>query len=349
MRFISLIFVFICCCASCRKEPFKENFIKMSEYDIPIVNATETEHKIPEEERIGLFDVRIAGNHIIISKEYNDFLIHFIDTKTLNAIKILHVGRGPGEAINSYYIGMSQDRSQIWAKDLGFNKINVFNIDDVVNGNKQPAMTITQDEYRGNEMDIVIANDSIYTSPIMGDATDRFNVYDMTYKYCRSFGEFPDLKGTSGLPEKTYTSVFSGHFVFMPDFDRFAFAHSHTSLISIYSSNGEIISNSWGPESVFPDFEITEENQVGNLRLNPVSWNPPYTMTYLTLRYYDKKLYALYNGTRSKGSKIIVLDNTGIPLNMINIDKTLVRFDIDPEKRCIWGIDSDNSLCSFIY
>ncbi len=347
---ILLILIFLCGCTSCNKEPFKEDYINISNYDIPIINATEIDHKIPDEERFGFFDIRIANDIVIVSKEYNDYLIHFINTESFNTIaKILHVGRGPGEAINSYYIGMSEDRTYIWAKDLGFNKINIFNIADVVNGSKQPAKTIAQDKYRGNEMDIVIANDSIYTSPIIGDAKSRFNVYNRTYKFFRSFGEFPKLNGTSGLPKKAYPSIFSGHLVYMSDSDRFAFAHSHTSLISIYSSNGKIISNSWGPESIFPKFSIEEGKQVGNLRLNIVSWKPPFITTYHALRYYDNKLYALYNGTKRTGSNIIVLNSDGIPLYIIRIDKFLIRFDIDPGKRCIWGIDSENSICSFIY
>ena len=83
---ILLILIFLCGCTSCNKEPFKEDYINISNYDIPIINATEIDHKIPDEERFGFFDIRIANDIVIVSKEYNDYLIHFINTESFNTI-----------------------------------------------------------------------------------------------------------------------------------------------------------------------------------------------------------------------------------------------------------------------
>ena len=240
-------------CCACSREPLDGEFIDMSGYDVPCIEAEEVKHRVTEEECYGIFDVRTAEGKVIITKEFSDNLIHVIDPESgAVAATVLHLGRGPGEAVNSYYIGMSEDRSRFWAKDLALNQINIFDTRSVLQGSRQPLRTVRLNRYSGTEMDIMPVGDSIYTCSQLGGTVMRFNVYDSTGTYIRSFGTFPRLRGTAGLKDYARPSVFGGHAVYMEDCSRFAMANDCISLISIYSPEGTIISNAWGPEEVLP-------------------------------------------------------------------------------------------------
>lgn len=128
-------------CCACSREPLDGEFIDMSGYDVPCIEAVEVKHRVTEEECYGIFDVRTAEGKVIITKEFSDNLIHVIDPESgAVAATVLHLGRGPGEAVNSYYIGMSEDRSRFWAKDLALNQINIFDTRSVLQGSRQPLI-----------------------------------------------------------------------------------------------------------------------------------------------------------------------------------------------------------------
>lgn len=296
MRNTGLYLLLLTLCCACSREPLDGEFIDMSGYDVPCIEAVEVKHLVTEEECYGIFDVRTAEGKVIITKEFSDNLIHVIDPESgAVTATVLHLGRGPGEAVNSYYIGMSEDRSRFWAKDLALNQINIFDT--------------------------------------------------------RSFGTFPRLRGTAGLKDYARLSVFGGHAVYMEDNSRFAVANDCISLISIYSPGGTIISNAWGPEEIMPMYEVKEGGSTGaggvSISGGSVGWDEEQIPAYYCLRSYGGKLYALFGGTAGKegsGSTVVVTDSNGIPQMYIRLDRTLIRFDIDPERGTIWGVDSDNTL-----
>lgn len=352
MRNTGLYLLLLTLCCACSREPLDGEFIDMSGYDVPCIEAVEVKHRVTEEECYGIFDVRTAEGKVIITKEFSDNLIHVIDPESgAVAATVLHLGRGPGEAVNSYYIGMSEDRSRFWAKDLALNQINIFDTRSVLQGSRQPLRTVRLNRYSGTEMDIMPVGDSIYTCSQLGGTVMRFNVYDSTGTYIRSFGTFPRLRGTAGLKDYARPSVFGGHAVYMEDCSRFAVANDCISLISIYSPEGTIISNAWGPEEVLPMYEVKEGGSTGtggvSISGGSVGWDEEQIPAYYCLRSYGGKLYALFGGTAGKegsGSTVVVTDSNGIPQMYIRLDRTLIRFDIDPERGTIWGVDSDNTL-----
>ena len=312
MRNTGLYLLLLTLCCACSREPLDGEFIDMSGYDVPCIEAMEVKHRVTEEECYGIFDVRTVEGKVIITKEFSDNLIHVIDPESgAVAATVLHLGRGPGEAVNSYYIGMSEDRSRFWAKDLALNQINIFDTRSVLQGSRQPLRTVRLNRYSGTEMDIMPVGDSIYTC----------------------------------------SSVFGGHAVYMEDCSRFAVANDCISLISIYSPEGTIISNAWGPEEVLPMYEVKESGSTdtGGVSISggSVGWDEEQIPAYYCLRSYGGKLYALFGGTAGKegsGSTVVVTDSNGIPQMYIRLDRTLIRFDIDPARGTIWGVDSDNTL-----
>ena len=114
------------------------------------------------------------------------------------------------------------------------------------------------------------------------------------------------------------------------------------------------------------EFSVNENNatQYGDFVMydSMVGWEEDVRSLYSTLRSHEGRLYALFTGERmsaapedaaveepAAGSRIIVLDSDGVPLEEIRTDRVLMRFDIDPETRDIWGFDGDYNLYHYKY
>ena len=114
------------------------------------------------------------------------------------------------------------------------------------------------------------------------------------------------------------------------------------------------------------EFSVNENNatQYGDVVMygSMVVWEEEVRSLYSTLRSHEGRLYALFTGDRmsavpedaaveepAAGSRIIVLDSNGVPLEEIRTGRVLMRFDIDPETRDVWGFDGDYNLYHYKY
>ena len=136
-------------------------------------------------------------------------------------------------------------------------------------------------------------------------------------------------------------------------------------MVSIYSMDGTLLSNTWGPDEYMQEFSVNENNatQYGDVVMygSMLRWEEDVRSLYSTLRSHEGRLYALFTGERmsasedaaveepAAGSRIMVLDSDGVPLEEIRTDRVLMRFDIDPETQDIWGFDGDYNLYHYKY
>ena len=118
---------------------------------------------------------------------------------------------------------------------------------------------------------------------------------------------------------------------YIPEAGRLAVAHHYEPLVSIYSMDGTLLSNTWGPDGFMQEFSVNENNatQYGDFVMygSMVGWEEDVRSLYSTLRSHEGRLYALFTGERmsaapedaaveepAAGSRIIVLDSDGVPL-----------------------------------
>ncbi len=353
-----------------QKGPLSGDYIDMTDCDVPTVQAVEVPHGLDETLAYGATDIRLADSILLIARQYSDLFIHLTDLRSGETVaKVQHVGRGPGEAVNTFYIGVSEDGEYFWAHDMQLGRINVYRMSDVLSGNGLPSRSVTfEDRFsQGHVKDVVMAEGRIYTAPEgITDDVSRFVVYDSTFNNPQGMGEWPALEGTAGLPGPAYSSVFEGSLVYIPEADRLAVAHYYEPLVSIYSMDGTLLSNTWGPDEYMQEFSVNENNatQYGDVVMygSMVGWGEDVRSLYSTLRSHEGRLYALFTGERmsavpedaaveepAAGSRIMVLDSDGVPLEEIRTDRVLMRFDIDPETRDIWGFDGDYNLYHYKY
>ena len=353
-----------------QKGPLSGDYIDMTDCDVPTVLAVEVPHGLDETLAYGATDIRLADSILLIARQYSDYFIHLINLRSGETVaKVQHVGRGPGEAVNTFCAGVSEDGEYFWAHDMQLGRINVYRMSDVLSGNGLPSRSVTfEDRFsQGHVKDVVMAEGRIYTAPEgITDDVSRFVVYDSTFNNPQGMGEWPALEGTAGLPGPAYSSVFEGSLVYIPEADRLAVAHYYEPLVSIYSMDGTLLSNTWGPDGFMQEFSVNENNatQYGDVVMygSMVGWGEDVRSLYSTLRSHEGRLYALFTGERmsavpedaaveepAAGSRIMVLDSNGVPLEEIRTDRVLMRFDIDPETRDIWGFDGDYNLYHYKY
>ena len=373
-----------------QKGPLSGDYIDMADYNIPVVQAAEIPHGLDETLAYGATDIRLADSILLIARQYSDHFIHLTDLRSGETVaKVQHIGRGPGEAVNTFYIGVSEDGEYFWAHDMQLSRINIYRLKDVLSGRGLPVRSLTCKDQSAprHEMDFVFAGDSIYTCPLgLTEEVSRFSVYDSTYNNRRSAGEWPPLEGTYNLPGTAYSSVFNGSLAYLPEADRLAVAHEYLPLVTIYGMDGSIVSNVWGPEDFMPGFRIVDNSsQMGDFAFygSPVAWDEDARFMYSALRSHGGRLYALFSwermspddseqedsgrehevrGNNGEGtgdeysmaqevedSRIVVLDSDGQPLQIIHVDGQLYMFDIDPETKDIWGFDGDYVLHHYKY
>ena len=373
-----------------QKGPLSGDYIDMADYNIPVVQAAEIPHGLDETLAYGATDIRLADSILLIARQYSDHFIHLTDLRSGETVaKVQHIGRGPGEAVNTFYIGVSEDGEYFWAHDMQLSRINIYRLKDVLSGRGLPVRSLTCKDQSAprHEMDFVFAGDSIYTCPLgLTEEVSRFSVYDSTYNNRRSAGEWPPLEGTYNLPGTAYSSVFNGSLAYLPEADRLAVAHEYLPLVTIYGMDGSIVSNVWGPEDFMPGFRIVDNSsQMGDFAFygSPVAWDEDARFMYSALRSHGGRLYALFSwermspddseqedsgrehevrGNNGEGtgdeysmaqevedSRIVVLDSDGQPLQIIHVDGQLRMFDIAPETKDIWGFDGDYVLHHYKY
>ena len=327
----------------------------MTDCDVPTVLAVEVPHGLDETLAYGATDIRLTDSILLIARQYSDHFIHLTDLRSGETVaKVQHIGRGPGEAVNTFYIGVSEDGEYFWAHDMQLSRINIYRLKDVLSGRGLPVRSLTCKDQSAprHEMDFVFAGDSIYTCPLgLTEEVSRFSVYDSTYNNRRNAGEWPPLEGTT-----------------------------------IYGMDGSIVSNVWGPEDFMPGFRIVDNSsQMGDFAFygSPVAWDEDARFMYSALRSHGGRLYALFSwermspddseqedsgrehevrGNNGEGtgdeysmaqevedSRIVVLDSDGQPLQIIHVDGQLYMFDIDPETKDIWGFDGDYVLHHYKY
>lgn len=373
-----------------QKGPLSGDYIDMTDCDVPTVLAVEVPHGLDETLAYGATDIRLTDSILLIARQYSDYFIHLINLRSGETVaKVQHVGRGPGEAVNTFYIGVSEDGEYFWAHDMQLSRINIYRLKDVLSGRGLPVRSLTCKDPSAprHEIDFVFAGDSIYTCPLgLTEEVSRFSVYDSTYNNRHSAGEWPPLEGTYNLPGTAYSSVFNGSLAYLPEADRLAVAHDYLPLVTIYGMDGSIVSNVWGPEDFMPGFRIVDNSsQMGDFAFygSPVAWDEDARFMYSALRSHGGRLYALFSwermspddseqedsgrehevrGNNGEGTgneysmaqevedcSIVVLDSDGQPLQIIHVDGQLYMFDIDPETKDIWGFDGDYVLHHYKY
>lgn len=352
MRITSII-PFLCLLCGCQSssQPFKEEFTDLTLYDIPTVYAEKAYCPIDSLRTMGLTDVRILSDSLVtVSRQFGDHLVSVFNGRTGEVTAdLLHMGRGPGEAINAYYIDLSEDGRQFWTKDMGLNVINVFNADSVLNGSVMPSERIALNDIIGPEMSYLLTDSAIYSCPMMSDGGGRFSRYSRDGSLDCLFGDFPDLSSTKNVDGHALPEIFSTNFC--PDYTnhRLITADGFISLITIYSFDGSVISNIWGPETVFPSFSIRNEESEA-VSFGTVGWDNP-TETYFCVRSYGGFIFALYRGMfeKWKNGAVIVLNPDSEPIMAVALPEKINRFDIDPDKGIIYGINGNFDLCKFQY
>ncbi len=352
VRNISIIpFLCLLCCCRPSSQPFKEDFTDLTLNDIPTVYAERADCHIDSLKTIGLTDVRILCDSLVaVSRQFGDHLVSVFNGRTGKVTAdLLHSGRGPGEAINAYYIEISEDGRRFWTKYMGLNAINIFDADSILNGNVMPSESIAFTDFIGPEMNYVMTDSAIYSCPMMSDGSGRFSIYGCDGSFDRLFGNFPGLSTTMRVERNTLPEIFYTNFCLDYTYRRLITADGFISLITIYDFEGRIIRNIWGPEAIFPSFSIKKEKP-GNMSFGIVSWNHPIE-TYFCVRAYNGFIFALYRGRFEKweNGAIIMLSPDGDPIVAIALPEKINRFDINPSKGIIYGINSNFDLCKFQY
>lgn len=167
-----------------------------------------------------------------LSRQFGTYLVSVHNGQTGEVITdLLHVGRGPGEAINAYYLEVSEDSRRFWSNDMWLNAINVFNVASILNGDIMPSERIVLDNVTGAEMSYVLTDSCIYSCPMTSDGSGRFSQYGLDGSLERLFGDFPSLRTARNVARHALPEIFYTNFCADYANNRFITADGFMSLI----------------------------------------------------------------------------------------------------------------------
>lgn len=322
-----------------------------------------------------LVNENITGNPIELSKELfvarkfwsTDSLLFIKDSKTddklihvfnLNNFKfitsIITKGRGPGEltSVGNAYI----DKNLLYVNDPQIQKLLIINIDSLLD-NRYVYSYISTISSSGSKITKFTKFNHKFIGELLPAHQNRFLIFDNDSSDLGSFGIFPPLKNHGNIDSLRFLvqvkgNLFQGDLQIIPEKNLFLVSHPYFDVIELFNINLKTKTlNIIGPEQNYPPKYQLLSNGTGV----PCK---ECEFAYNSIRYFDKKIYALYSGEKfhkdgaDQSKSLFIFNENGIPLKRIYFDIPLTDFILRQEgdKLKMYGLspDSENYLYEFI-
>jgi hypothetical protein len=335
----------------------KRNYKESSNFsikDIPIREVLEGEVL----ETLEIFRpkrIYIQDSLLFTIEMSNDFFVtcyHFLP-EIQSIGNFIELGSGPDEALGVSSIQFVD--SLVWVFDRKRSRFFQYSPSQFLQAtNISPKKTITLEDE--TSFDALIVDDIIYTTSYVHRDL-RFTVFDMEGKFQGGRGKFPNAGESQSLMERT--DSYLPNMALSPNKELFFVAYTQTDLIEIYDKEGNLKIRKQGPDHFFP---VREEsgNEIGGISTKTVTFKEGKSRdAYFNPIAFNDEIWTMYSGKvfdtsdkdNQRKNKIIVFDWNGTPLIIYTLDKGILAFAVDRERKTIYAItdDPDFYLVKFKY
>lgn len=298
------------------------------------------------------YDVTVIDSLLMIVPYPNSSsqLVKIYDTEKQRITgSFLSQGRGPGELISLHRVEYAPRGNFFLCYDLAIQQALIYKKNDLAQfAIERPILMPTQFVH----MEMVGLARYLYMTPNHRFITThtmapvkRFSEFDTTGRFVRSFGEYPTYPGLNVTEDRLLGELFDGKWTIDDSTGRLGFACLTTDLISIHDSIGNVVKRLHGPAQRLPEFKVGVSGRNGDHET--VSGIVDKTVFYYRdIKNRDGRIWALYQPqlfnpkAEPMEASIYVFDWDGNPVTRYELDTPIYKFDVDPERRIIYGINA---------
>jgi hypothetical protein len=280
--------------------------------------------------------IHVFGNLLFLQNFRTDYHYQIFNLDTNSQInECVRFGRGPGETITPRIAKITD--GDLWIYDSENILLGNYSLHDFISvSNPKPAKQIRLDHthYR-----VKVLSDNKILASLSGKLKNTFDLYTSDGKLLESRGEYPDTKLSVSENLLSY---------------RFDCAVSHDDRVFVTYTSGDIIEihdikagtakRRQGPNSHKPVFKVITQGDVSMAKaVREETYlcyqNTPVIAGNEVFTLYCGDLYeTFYKVNGEKTTKILVFDLEGNPLRTYNLSIPIFAFDVNPEKKIIYGI-----------
>jgi hypothetical protein len=276
--------------------------------------------------------VRVFGNLLFLQNIKTDYHYEIYNLETNTKInECIKFGNGAEEMIRPRIIKITDD--DLWIYDMASMSLYKYKLKDFISTSKPSVIKrirLGSTHYRAG----ILSDNRIIASPATVPEK-MFDLYDAEGKLLKSKDDYPNTK----LSVSENILFYKFEFVTNLD-DKVFVTYMSGDIIEIHDEKIDKIKRRWGPNKHKPVWKLITEG--GASAVVGVA-EETYQCYHGTPVRAENEVFVMYYGDfydtfESRVTKILVFDFEGNPLRKYNLSIPIRFFDVDTEKRIIYGI-----------
>jgi hypothetical protein len=262
---------------------------------------------------------------------------------------IISTGSGPDELISVTRMDFNADHS-FWAHDIVTGQLKRFRL------RVQRDTIFTDTEFsialKFPSMNMFyLKNGIIGSTPPEIMPLKRFYVYDSLGNRIKEEGNYPDYDRE--IPPTAMVEVYNGWVGVHPSKSKFVLAYEFADLIEFYDSEFKLLKRVQGPDDFLPEFKLKQRglhpSMVRKFDLTKFAYQGVVAGEAMIFLLYDNGETVSKDDDPEEAAHfrtVIGINWDGKPLNLFELDHSVISIAVDWKKRIIYGL---NRIESEIY
>jgi hypothetical protein len=283
-----------------------------------------------------LGNIHVFGNLLFLQNIRTNYHYEIYNLETNTKInECIRFGQGPGEMIRPKIVNIMDD--SLWIYDMENMSLYNYGLKDFISASNPKIAKKVKLAHTHYGATVLSDNKIIASFSTVSEKT--FDLYDSEGKLLESRGNYPNTKLSATQNILSYRFDFAAG----PD-DKIFVTYPFGDIIEIHDEKTGTMKRRWGPGNHKPVFKLITQGDAS--RVVPVSGetyqcyqNTPVSAGNEVFTLYYGDLYEKHKEVaKEKVTKILVFDFDGNPLRIYNLSIPIFAFDVDYEKRIIYGI-----------
>ncbi len=278
---------------------------------------------------------------LIVSESEGDYLCSAYSLDSLKYIKsFIKKGEGPEDQLVAFILKYNEESNCLEVTDSPKRSIYSYSVDSIGNLNASVhPISIVKISANRIERAIKLKTGNIVDVASNKSETDicRLTFFDSSGNFQKSIGKMPLLAG--GFRPYEQDELFMSTLTELPDDSSILITCFSADIIEKYDYRGNLLKRLHGPDGFNP-----ESKRVKKGRLEYLAYSENARAAYSVARANQKHILISYNGglqNEAKAPNIIFLFESDLSSKQVyRIDIPIGNFDIDWERRTIYGISS---------
>ena len=348
IKAIQLFWFFSIIVSACNEKP-------MHKVDFSLDSFTRTDSilngEVYKNEKLFLGNPRWLKFHpdsfLIVSDLNNTSrFIKIIDLKTNEVQEMIPSGKGPGEMITAWGIGIIN--MKIWVFDGQLRKICILKMNESRKFSIESEFSLKEKTTMG----ISVVNDSLIACLSgLEDKVNRLAFCDFKGNIIRKTGTFPKLNSASEL--ESDNNIFQSAISSFPNSSKVVLACNAIDIFEIYDTHTGIVSRFHGPLGI--DLTARKINVGIGYKMDL----EPNCSTFTNISCSDTSIWISYSGNcftkrdlRTYSNvfpkNILCFSENGIPKQVLNFRNNILYFDVDWKNKNIYCLEWDDKIASIV-